>query len=198
MSAPGVITLGLTRNPSEVLLFGFTSAAVVQGGGLVTLGLGLTPSRVLLHGLSPQVDSEWDLAAPMDLPALAGTLTLAGDLTYSAGEQSLEQSGAVALSGTLSLAGDLGWTTPLAQSGTLAMSGTLSLAGDLTYSDAILNPPAPPFTGIASGGGMSNAPRKHQATIDAEEWEEAERLRIQREDEMVLDCITALVAAGVL
>lgn len=58
--------------------------------------------------------------------------------------------------------------------------------------------PAPPFTGISGGGGMSNVPRKHPATIQAEEWEEAERERITRDDEMVLDCITALVAAGVL
>lgn len=58
--------------------------------------------------------------------------------------------------------------------------------------------PAPAFTGIASGGGMSNVPRRHRATIEAEELEEAERFRIQKDDEMALDCITALVAAGVL
>lgn len=135
MSAPGVITLGLTRTPSEVLLFGFTSAAVVQGGGLVTLGLGLTPSRVLLHGLSPQVDSEWDIAAPMDLPALAGTLTLAGDLTFSSG------------------------STPTIQSG---------------------------------GGAIVGGKKKRRVGLNYE------RLRIEQEDALVVDVITALVAAGVI
>lgn len=47
-----------------------------------------------------------------------------------------------------------------------------------------------------AGGGMPN--NTHRATILALEAEEAEALRIKREDEMVLDCITALVAAGVL
>lgn len=121
-------------------------------------------------GKSGSGGTEWDLVAPLELPALAGTLTLAGDLTYSAGE------------------------TELAQSGTLALSGTLTLAGDLAYSDAPIAPPPPIGTG--AGGGMPN--NTHRATILALEAEEAEALRIKREDEMVLDCITALVAAGVL
>lgn len=57
---------------------------------------------------------------------------------------------------------------------------------------------APPseYEGTGAGGGMPN--NTHRATILALEAEEAEALRIKREDEMVLDCITALVAAGVL
>ena len=64
----------------------------------------------------------------------------------------------------------------------------------LAYSDAPIAPPPPIGTG--AGGGMPN--NTHRATILALEAEEAEALRIKREDEMVLDCITALVAAGVL
>ena len=76
-------------------------------------------------------------------------------------------------------------------------SGALA-AGAATVTGAAQNgevvAPPPPI-GTGAGGGMPN--NTHRATILALEAEEAEALRIKREDEMVLDCITALVAAGV-
>lgn len=83
---------------------------------------------------------------------------------------------------------------------TIHTSSGVLVAGAATVSGAALNgiapPPASPSIGTGAGGGMSN--NTHRATILALEAEEAIALRMKQEDEMVLDCITALVAAGVL
>lgn len=78
--------------------------------------------------------TEWDIAAPLDLPALAGTLTLAGDLTF-AGASAAVQSG---------------------------------------------------------GGGIVGGKKKRRVGLNYE------RLRIEDEDAMVMDVITALIAAEVI
>lgn len=76
MSAPGVITLGLGRTPSEVLLSGLTPGEAAPpggpGGGIVTLGLGLTPSRLLLLGMCPDTSIP---TAPDEPTDVAGTAT---------------------------------------------------------------------------------------------------------------------------
>ena len=82
---------------------------------------------------------------------------------------------------------------------TLHTSSGVLAAGAATVTGAAQNgefvAPPPPI-GTGNGGGMSN--NTHRATILALEAEEAVALRMKQEDEMVLDCITALVAVGVL
>lgn len=86
-------------------------------------------------GKTPSGGTEWDLVAPLELPALSGTLTLAGDLTFSSG------------------------STPTIQSG---------------------------------GGAIVGGKKKRRVGLNYE------RLRIEQEDALVVDVITALVAAGVI
>lgn len=79
--------------------------------------------------------SEWDIAAPLDLPALAGVLTLAGDLTFAGASAAVQSGGG----------------------------------------------------GIVGGG-----KKKRRVGLNYE------RLRIEDEDAMVMDVITALIAAEVI
>ena len=145
--------------------------------------------------------AEWDLAAAIDTP-ITGALSFSGDFAFAADSPlELTQTSSLALAGTIGISGNFGFTIPfdLAETAPLDLSGALSIAGQFSYSSAPISPPAPPFAGVAGGGGMSNVPRaKHPATVEAEEHEDRERIRIQREDEMVFDCIAALVAAEVI
>ncbi len=139
---------------------------------------------------TPRATSSGSHAASGALVAQAATVV--GSALHPHTSSGALQAAAAAVVGSAS-----SLTTHAASGALVAQAATL--AGVALNGTAPPEPdPAPPFTGVAGGGGMSNVPRRHQATIDAEEWEDAQRLRIQKDDEMVLDCITALVAAGVL
>ena len=91
------------------------------------------------------------------------------------------------ISGTLAISGDFAFAAPfdVAETGPLALSGTLAISGEFAFSDAPIN--------VTSGGGaFSRGARKKRKGIDTE------RLRIEEEDAMVLDCITALIAAELI
>lgn len=177
LSATGDIQIGTS--------FDVSASAVALAGSLAATGdIEITEA--------PELDLD---ATPV---ALSGALTASGDIQIGTSHDLAAS--ALALSGSLSVTGDIQIGTSFDLSAAeLALSAALALSGDVESSTEVPAPAPSPSTGMSAGGGMSNVPRaKHPATVLAEEYEEAERERIRREDDMVFDCIAALVAAEVI
>lgn len=77
----------------------------------------------------------------------------------------------------------------------MALSGALAVSGDIASSTEPIAPPV--YEGTGAGGGSATSYDRWRRSLD-DDMEDGELRRIREEDEMVLDCITALVAAGVL
>lgn len=161
--------------------------------------LDLSASTIALTGTLAatgdlQIGTSFDLAA--STVALSGSLGVGGDIETSTAPTLDLSASPIALAGTLGLAGDIQIGTSFdLSSSTIALAGSLGVSGDIQSSDTPL--PGPSYEGTGNGGGMPMSFAKWRQSLD-EQFEDGELRRIQEEDEMVLDCITALVAAGVL
>jgi hypothetical protein len=98
----------------------------------------------------------------------------------------------IAIAGTAAVSGDIQIGTSHDLSATpIALTGALSATGDLeigTSSSAL---------GIWPGGGGSKIYARRRQSVD-DDIEDGELRRVREEDQMVIDCITAIVVTGVL
>lgn len=84
--------------------------------------------------------SDWDVASPMAVTGIAGTLSIVTSVFQFVGPGALDFSaGTLALTGTMSASGNLGVTTIVALGAPrVSMSGTLTLEASFEFSSAAL------------------------------------------------------------
>lgn len=173
VSASGDIQIGTS--------FDLEAAPVAMAGAMAVSG-----------DIESSVDPVLDIEA--DAVALAGAVGVSGDIEI--GRSSDLASDPVALAGTVGVSGDIEVGTSFdLDASPVALSGSMAASGDIAASTAPIAPPATPGSG--AGGGSAMSFERWRRSLDDDIEDMAER-RVREEDEMVLDCITALVAAGVL
>lgn len=172
------LALSIAATPGTAAASG-PSASIVQGAVIDA-----TPGTAAASGPQAAVSLALALSAGPGTAAASGAaaeITLGGQIASTPGT-AVASGPAAAVSLALAIS---------AGPGTAQASGaTASINTDATPT------PAPDF-GSGAGGGMPTSYARWRRSLDDMD-EDGELRRIREEDEMVLDCITALVAAGVL